>query len=87
MAKVIELDESLKFKATISFVLIIITGIIGFSTWMTVMQINTDANAASIENIEHNEKQTQEVIKSIDKKLAVIEEIVRDLRRDKRGRN
>lgn len=87
MAKVIEVNEGIKFRLTLSILIALLGGVVGFSTWMTVMQINTNANAASIEKMEQNEKQTQDIIKSIDKKLAVIEEIVRDLRKDKNGSN
>lgn len=49
----------------------------GGAAWMTRQELQTSANAAKIDDVQHVVKETKDSLISIDKRLSVIEQILK----------
>jgi flagellar basal body-associated protein FliL len=69
---ILDIKEDAQIKISLSALMIIIAGVVGFATWMTTMQFSMNANAANVENLDKEKDNIKAMLSRIDKSLVQI---------------
>jgi hypothetical protein len=77
MAQELSISGDKAVKITYSVVAASLFFVAGFAAWMTTMEAKASANAQAIDKVEDSSKHIEEVLISIDRRLYVIEQLIK----------